>query len=603
MGGFRGRGSPARGRSWVWGSGALAALTTTSLLTPATGRACGGFFCSTAPVVQSGEVIVYGIEDDGTLTMSIRLESQGMDDDFAWILPLTVAPTEISIGTDALFDQLELATRPYFVREPPTVEGECRAEPTCYVRPNTRHDPYGSGYFSGGGCGFSRGGAPGMRPPSFESLDAAGPLPDVVRPAAPDAAWMTSMDGGVAVLREERVGPYDTVVLGAATAAEVLEWLRSHDYDVPEGADSRLEAYAAAHHVFLALRLSSNAPMATVRPITLRLPTSEACLPIRLTAISTVPDMPIHAYFLARAPVTPLNYNVADPVFSGIGLWQGIESYQRYADRAIDGLGGHAFSPLFSGPTPLVPVALPDVRDLGEVTDAALFLRALVDRGYRPNDLVLREVLDRHFASPTASTSNVDYWNCLVAAGDQDECGGAPLSFDPLRAAEDVYATITVPREEARRLIERLPHLTRLYTSMSDFEMDVDPVFVVDAGLEDVSNVHTLTQERACSDRYLEEDAPLHGRLPSGATVVLDPGFPSTDESYCARSGRITRAEYDRLLAVADAGTRPAPPARSSGGCCGCGSCSISPLPRTASVPVLLFLLAVWRRRARTRPR
>jgi hypothetical protein len=194
------------------------------------------------------------------------------------------------------------------------------------------------------------------------------------------------------------------------------------------------------------------------------------------------------------------------------------------------------------------------VRDLGEVTDAALFLQALVERGYRPNDLILREVLERHLPSPTPSMTNIAYWNCLVTASDHDECG-APLAFDPFRAAEDVYATITIPRAEAQRLIERLPHLTRLYTSMSDFEMDVDPVFIVDAGLEDVSNVHTLTQERACSARYLVDEAPVRGRLPGGATVLLDPGFPSTDESYCARSGQITRAEYDRLLGAGDAGT------------------------------------------------
>src|SRR5262245_12426023 len=43
-------------------------------------HACGGFFCSTAPVDQSSERIVYGLEADGTLTMAVQIQYRGSDD-------------------------------------------------------------------------------------------------------------------------------------------------------------------------------------------------------------------------------------------------------------------------------------------------------------------------------------------------------------------------------------------------------------------------------------------------------------------------------------------------------------------------------------------
>src|SRR5688572_12783912 len=92
-------------------------------------RACGGFFCSSSPVQQASETVVYGIEEDGTLTMSVQITYEGQDDDFAWILPVPVAP-EISLGTDALFTALIDATQARFTTSTAT-EGTCRDYPAC----------------------------------------------------------------------------------------------------------------------------------------------------------------------------------------------------------------------------------------------------------------------------------------------------------------------------------------------------------------------------------------------------------------------------------------------------------------------------------------
>jgi hypothetical protein len=105
-----------------------------ALSSPPTAHACGGFFCQTVPVVQSGEQIVYAVEDDGALTMSVRIAYQGEAPEFAWILPVPETPT-LSLGTTALFDALEGATRPSFQSVDGGVEGTCRPPPECDFPP------------------------------------------------------------------------------------------------------------------------------------------------------------------------------------------------------------------------------------------------------------------------------------------------------------------------------------------------------------------------------------------------------------------------------------------------------------------------------------
>ena len=91
-----------------------AAALGAALPTPAS--ACGGFFCSNQPIDQSGENIVFSVEEDGAIEAHVQILYQGAAEQFAWILPTPSAPS-ISVGTDALFRDLDQATRPVFVTE------------------------------------------------------------------------------------------------------------------------------------------------------------------------------------------------------------------------------------------------------------------------------------------------------------------------------------------------------------------------------------------------------------------------------------------------------------------------------------------------------
>src|SRR5216110_1957501 len=96
----------------------VAALTIAALApVPRPARACGGLFCNQQiPVDQSGEQIVFSIDDEG-VTAHILIQYQGSARDFAWVVPVSVKP-EISLGTQQLFLALLQATQPAFVLDP-----------------------------------------------------------------------------------------------------------------------------------------------------------------------------------------------------------------------------------------------------------------------------------------------------------------------------------------------------------------------------------------------------------------------------------------------------------------------------------------------------
>ena len=47
------------------------------LALPSPAAACGGFFCSNQPIDQSGENIVFSIEEDGSIEAHVQILYQG----------------------------------------------------------------------------------------------------------------------------------------------------------------------------------------------------------------------------------------------------------------------------------------------------------------------------------------------------------------------------------------------------------------------------------------------------------------------------------------------------------------------------------------------
>lgn len=489
--------------------------------------ACGGFFCSSSPINQARETVVYGYEPDGSLTMAVQISYSGRDEDFAWILPVPVPPDEIAVGPDALFQQLLQRTEPRFQTVNET-EGECAPLSCSWPGPGCSL-----------GCGAHASSAPD---PGFASDAGAAAFGDAGR--------------GVTVYSESVVGPYDTVVLGASSAPEVIEWLQMNGYDVPDASGELLAPYADQGFVFVALRLNANRNSSVIRPVVMRMATDEACLPIRLTPIASDPNLPIALFHLADRPARSINYSAAD-VSLDLDLFIGRQSWDGAVRQRVEELGGRAFATDYAGATPTLDLTLPDVADLAEELDAARVVQEIQARGY-PADALLLELLAR-FIEPPPGQDAQTYLNCLA----RGRGCGEPTRFDPAGLAAALEDEIRAPRAEAQALVSRHAYTTRLSTSMRPEDMTVDPVFALDDGLPDVPQVRTARRVTECGEQeYFAATAPIRIELPDGTVVRQREGGTMSADEACRSMGADGAAS-----GVADAG----------GGGGGCSAFRVTP--------------------------
>jgi hypothetical protein len=340
----------------------------------------------------------------------------------------------------------------------------------------------------------------------------------------------------VTVYLRETVGPYDAVVLGSGSTDELFLWLAENGYDIPEISRPIVAEYVAARHVFVAIKLVSGADTREIQPLVLRYAEAQPCVPMRLTAIATVPDMPITAYFAASSYATPNNYSSIEPTYDDTRLWRYEAGYYNtYISNLVDDAGGRAFVTEFAGSMPSVSLELASVADLETVTDPGEYLRRLRERGFT-GDRQLLGILMRFLPPPEGYEDNPGgYYNCLWGFGSSPESCGYTGGFDPDGLTTTLEQQIVAPRREAQGVIERHPRLTRLFTTMSAEEMTIDPTFAIDSGLPAVSNQHVATIVTECGPDYYDWTAPQRIELPSGRTERWREGvaYPGTTAEYC----------------------------------------------------------------------
>ena len=188
----------------------LGALLTVGLLAAPRAEACGGFFCSQAPIDQAGERIVFGVRDN-TVEAHIQIQYQGEAEKFSWVVPMPAFPV-LDVGSPMIFSYLDGRTQARF-----TLDWQNRC----------------TGDGRGGGV--------------FEDV-ADGP------PSAPSPVE----GGGVVVVSQSEVGPYDAAILQADQATALRDWLVDNGYDLtPQGAQA-LEPYVGQGLYFLALKLQNS---------------------------------------------------------------------------------------------------------------------------------------------------------------------------------------------------------------------------------------------------------------------------------------------------------------------------------------------------------
>lgn len=216
-------------------------------------RACGGFFCGFEPVDQSAERIMFRLNNDDTVTMTVQITYQGEAEDFAWILPLPEVPDPDKLSTfplDALV-ALDAQTGPQFIRP-------CNAW--------------------GADAGFVA--------DASTSFSDAGAEPEPARPP-------------VIVHVEKEVGNYIAAVVESKDPEALHAWLLENGYRVADTMKPYIKLYTDEGMKFLALKLQAEADVSDIVPFQLTMPGQTPSIPLRLTGLAAEPEMSIAVFVLA----------------------------------------------------------------------------------------------------------------------------------------------------------------------------------------------------------------------------------------------------------------------------------------------------------------
>ena len=277
-----------------------------ALLAPGPAAACGGFFCTTMPVDQSAERIIFAM-DAGRITTIVQINYTGSPDNFAWVLPVPNVPT-LAVGDMNTFRDLDRMTAPLYIPPPP---------PDCLRRPI--------------------------------------PL------AAPAAAGAE----GVSVLASGTVGPFGYDVVTSPDPAEMVRWLRDNGYRIDPAMEPLIAVYTDEGMPFLAMKLQPGRGTSDITPIRLEYDSTQPMIPLRLTAVAAQPKMGVLVWVFGAGRTGPLNY-VDMSISDGEVLFNpfGANNYRQVVAQAADQAGERAFVTEYAGPTTALRPAEPTAQQL-----------------------------------------------------------------------------------------------------------------------------------------------------------------------------------------------------------------------------------------------
>jgi len=443
----------------------LAALPL-ALLNPSPVEACGGTFCDTGPnampVDQTGENILFVL--DGTHVeahIQIQYAPDGDVDKFAWVIPMQVLP-EFSVGSEPLFQNLLAGTVPTYGY-------------------NTTVEPCDWGDDGGGGDGDGDG----------DWGDGDGdPEPPII-------------------VLQEVVGAFEIAVLQGGTVESVMQWLGDNGYQQDPAAAPILGEYLNEGYMFVALKLAMNTKVSEIHPIVLRYEGDEPCVPLRLTRIAAVEDMDVRVFMLGTGRAVPTNYRhvLVNPFKINWMTFGG--NYKEVVAMAVDAFAaeGNAFVTEYAGASAVVTKAgvhspswqsapfaalqasAADTVDLLESQGLASCFGGQCDFTH---PMVL-PILEKYLPTP-ANIDPVDFYGCLLCFEGLIDLA----AWDAPAFAAELEERVIAPGANAAGLLDSWSYLTRMFTTISPNEMNVDPMFHINHDLPDVSNVRMGTRRILC---------------------------------------------------------------------------------------------------------
>ena len=439
--------------------------------------ACGGFFCMRQPMDQAGERILF-VADGREVVAHVQIQYQGDAKKFSWVVPVPTEPA-LGVGSETLFAQLEATTRPTFQLNFKKDLGDCTM-------------PY---------------------------------------PAAPAGAAleMRRKDGGVEVVSQAQVGPYDSAVIRSNDPAALKTWLRKNGYEIPAKLDPMLDPYVAGRYYFVALKLQQDRATGDLQPITLKYKSTKPGIPIRLTAVAATPDMNLWVWVLGRDRAIPENFRHARINEARVDWLSGGANYRQVVTQAANEAGGQAFVTDFAGAAKAVDLDIMsgkrhDLAKLARLTEPVAFLRAIQDDGYfQPGSQNALAFVRRYVPIPKGMAGVWEPGFYSNPEQYREQLAKYGVKVEAAKAAKELEQTVVRPFREIRDAFGRHPYLTRMYTTMSPEEMTQDPMFRFTAVLPDVPNVHTADAVRDC--RKVKElwRAPVTITLKDGTRFTVDP--------------------------------------------------------------------------------
>jgi hypothetical protein len=483
----------------------------THLAAPAPARACGGFFCDASqPVNQAAERIIFSRGDDGQITAVIQIQYAGPAERFAWMLPVAGSPT-IAVSSNLAFDRLQQATNPRYQLDT-RVEGECAPDQMM----------------------AEAGGAP-------PSMDAGTSGP-------------SDRDDAVTVVDQGSVGPYDYVVISvdanaSLPASVAVEWLRENGYDIDDRGAERIGPYLESGLNLLSFRLTKGNDAGAIRPVMLGFGAGLASIPIRPTAVAAVEDMGVMVWVLGPHRAYPVNYASLELNEALINWFNPGSTYNAVVTEAANQAGGQGFVTEMSGASrPFAETIIPAFEasswELWRADPSQLAslgqLRQMVST-FASHD-GLADALADHLVLPDGVTV-ASFVACPWCVELPTDAQGVITGFDAPAFVEDVEADVMRPMRETQALFARDVTATRLYTTMSADEMNVDPSFDFNPDLAAVDALHVATRTIECSPELTRQEAPWRVALADGQVVRgLGQGWPfSLETSEMPANARVVR--------------------------------------------------------------
>jgi len=329
-----------------------------------------------------------------------------------------------------------------------------------------------------------------------------------------------SSHGGVVVEATGVVGSFEWSVISLDASlpepADVaVKWLTENGYDVPSSAPALLGPYLKSGLYLLALRLTKDSDVGSIRPIVLTYQGTQPSIPIKLTAVAAADDMGVLTWVLGKSRAVPENYLTLELNEARINWFNAASNYNAIVSEAANDAGGQGFVTELAGPT-----------------------SALSGMIWTPQDEASWRGLNTHrFELASDFTAEADalygtwdgFWDATRAAiplppGETfatfRRCPACTTAaFDIAAYLAQLDQLVIQPVKRVQALIDAHPEITRLYTTLSADEMTLDPLFTFNSDLPNLSNQHTAERVIACNPGVYQNEAPWHIDLPQGSTV------------------------------------------------------------------------------------